>query len=290
MILVTGAAGKTGRAVIEALSDQGGAVRALVRCAEQSQIVQDIGVTDVVVGDMTQDAAFDEACTGINVVYHICPNVSPYELEIGRNLIRSCREQGVNRIVYHSVLHPQTEDIPHHWAKLRVEELILSSGLDYTILQPAAYMQNIQGSWARITAEGILLTPYPVETRISMVDLHDVAEIAVKILLNPLYSGGIFELVGPEALSQVEVARILTEELGVRVSAQEESLGSWKKRMAGSGLGEYQQATLMKMFEYYAKYGFTGNNLVLKHLLDREPTSFRSYIRRKMAGTWLEGN
>jgi uncharacterized protein YbjT (DUF2867 family) len=136
MILVTGAAGKTGRAVIAELARNGAPIRALVRRVEQSQIVQDIGASEAVVSDMTLRPTFDEAVIDIDVVYHICPNVSPHEVDIGRNLIRASVEQGVDRIVYHSVLHPQTEDMPHHWSKLLVEELLLQSDVEFTILQP----------------------------------------------------------------------------------------------------------------------------------------------------------
>ena len=153
MILVTGAAGKTGLAVIGALAGRGEAVRALVHRSDQSQKVQDAGAFESVRGDMTQKAALDEAVKDIKAVYHICPNVSPYEVEIGRNAIHACSEHGVIRFIYHSVIHPQTRDMPHHWAKLQVEELLFQSGLDYTILQPAAYMQNIMGSWKRILQE-----------------------------------------------------------------------------------------------------------------------------------------
>ena len=115
-----------------------------------------------------------------------------------------------------------------------------------------------------------------------MVDLQDVAEVAAKVIVTPAYSGGIFELAGPENLSQVEVAEILTEELGSQVTAREESLEIWSTRMEATALGEYQRSTLIKMFEYYAKNGFKGNDLVLRHLLQREPTSFRSFVQRVM--------
>jgi uncharacterized protein YbjT (DUF2867 family) len=280
MILVTGAAGKTGLAVIRAIARQGERVRALVRRNDQVQVVIDAGAGKSISGDMIKASTFNQALKDIDVVYHICPNVSPHEVEIGRHLIRACIEQGVNRIAYHSVLHPQTEDMPHHWAKLQVEELLIRSGLDFTILQPGAYMQNVQGNWKGIIEEGRFTVPYPVDTRLSMVDLQDVAEVASRVMLNPKYSGAIFELVGPETLNPQEIAEILTDELGLQVSAQEESLEAWKSRMEGSQLGGYQRSALIKMFEHYAKYSFTGNGFVLRQLLDRESTTFRNFIRR----------
>ncbi|MFN8458488.1 MAG: NmrA family NAD(P)-binding protein [Anaerolineae bacterium] len=71
------------------------------------------------------------------------PQHAPDEVAIGRAAIAVAKAAGGPRSVYHSVLHPHTEKMPHHWHKLRVEELLFESGLEWTILQPAAYMQNV---------------------------------------------------------------------------------------------------------------------------------------------------
>lgn len=285
MNLVTGAAGKTGRAVIEALARQGERVRGLVHRAEQSQIIHASGAEESFIGDMTQRRTFDEAVKDVNAIYLICPNVSPDEVEISRAAIAACVEHGASRFVYHSVLHPHTREMPHHWAKLQVEELLFKSGLEYSILQPTAYMQNILGSWKKITEEGIFNVPYPVETRISMIDLQDVAEAAAKVITNPKHIGAMYELAGPENLSQVEVAEILADELGSEVVAHQESLEEWKAQMQEANLGEYQLTTLMKMFKYYAEYGFRGSPVVLHHLLGRKPTTFRAFVRKRLNET-----
>ena len=86
-------------------------------------------------------------------------------------------------------LHPQIEEMPHHWNKLRVEEMLLRSGLDITILQPTAYMQNSLPEWDRMKRDGIFRVPYPIETRLSLVDLDDVAEVAALALTNAGHSG-----------------------------------------------------------------------------------------------------
>ena len=72
------------------------------------------------------------------------------------------------------MLHPQIEAMPHHWEKMRVEEMLFAAGLDVTVLQPTAYMQNILGM-ARDIVEAGFRVPYPVETPLSLVDLDDVA-------------------------------------------------------------------------------------------------------------------
>ena len=280
MILVTGAAGKTGRAVVRALVARGAAVRALVYRPAQVGPLKDLGAREVIVSDMRVLSELGQAFPGIRAVYHICPNMSPEELPIGRLVVGAARAAGVAHFVYHSVLHPQTEAMPHHWQKLRVEEHLFESGLPVTILQPAAYMQNVLAGWDSIVERGIYRVPYPVDTRLGMVDLEDVAAAAAVVLTKPGHRGAIYELAGPEILTQVEVAAVLSRTLGRGVHAEAVPLDGWKEQARAAGLGDYQVETLIKMFGYYEQHGFWGNPNVLEWLLGRPPTTFAAFVER----------
>ena len=280
MILVTGAAGKTGQAIIQGLLATGAAVRAFVYRDQQGARLEALGVPQVVVGDMADPAAYRRATAGIERLYHICANMHPAEEEVGRVALEAAQANGVNHFVYHSVLHPQTEKMPHHWHKLRVEEMLFESGLDVTILQPAAYMQNVLGSWPTIVEQGRYRVPYPPETRLAMVDLEDVAAVAVKVLTEPGHAGAVYELAGPAALSQIEVAAVLSQGLGRPVQAERWPLDQWLAEAAAAGLSQYALETLVNMFHYYERYGFWGNANVLRWLLGREPTQFHTFVER----------
>jgi uncharacterized protein YbjT (DUF2867 family) len=280
VILVTGAAGKTGSAVIAALSRHSQTVRALARRPEQSHALCQVGAHEVLAGDMRDPAIWIEAMTGVTAVYHICPNMSPNEVAIGRLALSAAREAGTSRFVYHSVLHPQTEAMPHHWNKLRVEELIFQSGLPFTVLQPAAYMQNVLAFWEGIDLQGVYRVPYATETRLGMVDLEDVATVAASILTEPGHEGAIYELAGPDVLSQDEVAATLSRHLGREVRAETVPLEAWERGARAAGLGDYQVDTLMAMFRYYERNGFWGNPHVLTWLLGRPPESFGAFVAR----------
>jgi NAD(P)H dehydrogenase (quinone) len=280
MILVTGAAGKTGRAVIEALAAKGRAIRALVHRPEQRCMVEALGAQDVLAGDMRNAETMRRASRGVVAIYHICPNMHPDEEKIGQTVIAAARQSGVEQMVYHSVLHPQTELMPHHWKKLRVEEQLFESGLNVAILQPTAYMQNILTQWDRIAGEGIYAVPYAIETRLSLVDLVDVAEVAALVLTEPSHTGGTYELVGTEGLSQAEIAEELSEQLGRRVRAHVVPRDAWAQQARDAGLGPYQVQTLLQMFRYYEEYGLVGNPRVLHWLLERPPTPLAATIAR----------
>ena len=280
MILITGAGGKTGRAVIKALAARGEAVRAFVHRAEQAAAVQVLGANEAVAGDMRDEAALRQAMRGARAVYHICPNVNPDETVIGKLAMAAARAAGVERFVFHSVLHPQAEAMPHHGNKLRVEEALFESGAPFTILQPTAYMQNVLAGWDSIVKQGVYAVPYPVETRLSLVDLDDVAEAAAIVLTEPGHAGATYELAGTEALTQVEVTEALSQNLGRPVRAEQQSIEGWEQRAREAGMGDYPRETLIKMFRYYERHGLVGNPKVLGWLLRRRPTTFAAFAER----------
>jgi NAD(P)H dehydrogenase (quinone) len=276
MILVTGAAGKTGMAVVAALAARGAAVRALVHRTDQCAGVAAGGAREVVVGAFEDAAVLAAAAAGATAVYHICPNVSPHEVAHAHAVVAAATAAGVSRFVYHSVLHPQIEAMPHHWAKLRVEELLLASGLTVTVLQPTAYMQNILASWRSIIEDGIYRVPYPVATRISLVDLRDIAEAAARALTEEGHAGATYELVGTPPLSQDDVARAVSDATGRPVRPLAETVEAWEARV-GAGIGDYQRETLAAMFRSYAADGLVGNANVLTWLLGRRPTTLAAF-------------
>jgi uncharacterized protein YbjT (DUF2867 family) len=283
MILITGAGGKTGKAVIKALVARGAAVRAFVRSPAHEAALKTLGVAEVVAGEMDDAEAVARAARGADAIYHISPNVSPHEVAFATTLIAAATQLAVPRLVYHSVLHPQIEAMPHHWAKLRVEEMLFSSRLDATILQPTAYMQNSLAQWDLMTREGVYRVPYPIETRLSLVDLDDVAEAAARVLLDASYAGATYELVGTPPLSQVEIAATFGRALGKPVVAEAESIDSWDRRAHGAGLDHHARETLIKMFQAYARDGLKGNPNVLGWLLGRPPHSLAAFAARTVA-------
>ena len=271
MILVTGAAGKTGKAVVKALAASGARVRALVRRAESGAAVKVMGAAEVAIGSFQDSGALARAAAGARAIYHICPNVSRDELAFARAVVAAAQAQGVARFVYHSVLHPQVEAMPHHWAKMRVEEMLFASGLALTILQPAAYMQNILGGWRGILDDGVFRVPYPVETRLSLLDLADLADAAAVVLMNDGHAGATYELAGTRPLSQAEVAAAIGAALGRDVRAEAETVDAWEARARAAGAGEHERSTLAAMFRYYAQHGLAGNSNTLRWLLGRAP-------------------
>jgi uncharacterized protein YbjT (DUF2867 family) len=161
--------------------------------------------------------------------------------------------------------------------------MLFSSGLDITILQPTAYMQNALAQWGGMAGNGIYRVPYPIETRLSLVDLDDVAEAAALVLTEDGHSGATYELVGTTPVSQIEIAETFGRVLNKPVRAEAESTESWEQRARSAGMDARQRETLIRMFQSYARDGLKGNPNVLGWLLGRPPTSLASFAARMAA-------
>ena len=141
-------------------------------------------------------------------------------------------------------------------------------------------MQNILGAWRSIVEDGVWPLPYPADTRLSLVDLDDVAAAAVQVLTQDGHEGAIYELAGTPALSQSEVAAAMSVALGRQVRIEEQSVEAWQARAKAGGLGEHECAELGAVFRYYASHGLAGNPNSLRWLLGRAPGSLDDFLAR----------
>ncbi|MCP4202313.1 MAG: NmrA family NAD(P)-binding protein [bacterium] len=286
LLLVTGAAGKTGLAVLKHLREldaAGPRVRALARSSRQTPALRAAGAAKTAVGDLCDPTSLARALEGADSVYHICPNVHPDEAEIGSRIIALAKAAGVRRFVLHSVLQPAIQAMPHHWAKMSVEAKLAESGLDFTVLRPAPYMQNILGQWPSIAERGVYSVPYDLATRVSMADLDDVARAATLVLTEGGHSGHSYELCAPGLLDQTEIAAVLGRALGREVRAESVDRRAWAAHSRTTGLTEHQIETLLAMFRYYERFGMTGASEDLEALLRRPPTTFARFVGRTVA-------
>ncbi len=242
-----------------------------------------LGAQEVFWGDLRESQTAQKALADCSAIYHICSNMNPDELVIGRMVIQAAVNAGVKKFVYHSVLHPQVEDMPHHWHKMQVEQSLFSSGLTYVILQPSAYMQNIQGYWKEMVTKGRYTVPYQVTSRQSLVDLQDVAQAATLALTGADHDFATYELCGRQAFSAQEIAGLASAHLGRAVTAYSLGRSNWEAEARQAGMPEYTLQTLLKMFVYYEAHDFVGNANVLEWLLGRQAATLEDYLDRLTA-------
>lgn len=279
-VAVTGAAGKTGLAVVAALSGAGHRVTALVRRTEQAEATARAGASRTRVVDLEDTADVAAALEGCTAAYHVPPNMHPDEVGIAEAVFDAATAVGARRLVLHSVLAPYLHAMPHHLRKARSEELLRRSALEWTILQPASYTQNLLGYVDRARSSGVLTVPYSASTPFTPVDLHDVAAVAAVVLADERHVHASYELCGPDMLTTAQMAEVLGGVLGRDVRAESGSPEQWR---AESDLPVQERDDLAAMFGYYDTHGLVGGSFVLEHLLGRPATPLADALRRDLA-------
>jgi len=281
-ILVTGASGKTGRRMVAALAARGAAVRAFIRRPEAGDELRRDGASEIAIGDLTDNVSLERALSGVEQVFHICPPMHPKEDAIARSLIDSCGKSGVGRFVLYSVLHPLLSDVPHHARKLEAERHLVNSGVAYTILQPSRYMQHLVPIWKSVLATGAHNMPFSTTARFSVVDLADLADACARVMTGPGHQAATYQLAGPHALSQSDMARILTQMLGKPIRAEAKPLDQLCKEAQATGMPAERIQNMRLMNAHYDAHGLVGNPNVLQWLLGRQPNDFATFVRREL--------
>jgi NAD(P)H dehydrogenase (quinone) len=221
-IAVLGGHGKTGRAVVAALEDRGAEAVPLGRSAWPT---------------------LPDALERCDAAYVIAPNLHPDEPSHVGEALAAMSVAGVNRVVYHSVASPYVPQMPHHLGKAVAESRVRTSGLAWTILQPGAYLQNLDLSGPT------LRVPYDVDAPFGLLDLADLGAAAATVLLEAGHDGATYELASRRA-----TARELAEEAGISA-----------ERVPDPGTHPWLSA----MFAYYDRHGLPVGTLPLRALLGR---------------------
>jgi len=220
-ILVTGATGKQGGAVLRRLRERRFTVRALTRDPSKPAARELVGAgTEVVGGDFNDQASLTRALEGVYGVFSVQSrgehSVDP-EIRQGINLAETARRSNVRYFVYSSVASAdQKTGIPFFDSKARIEEHVRSTGLRYTILRPAFFMENWLGMRAMIE-QGTLALPLSPDTRLQMIAVEDIGSFTALAFEHPGHWEGRAVDIAGEELSMTGLAEAFTRMTGREV-------------------------------------------------------------------------
>lgn len=285
-ILITGAAGRTSDFVLNALLQSGHSdLRLFVRSDSAIQKLQSrypqLPRSAFAVGDYLEASTLSPALQGIDVVFHNAPAFHPNEMAMGVALVEAAKQAGVQHFVYCSVLFPILTKMLHHKVKRDVEEYLIESGLNYTILEPTSFMQNVDVEAVRKSST--LRATYSLNTLQGYLDLQDLAAVARTVLLDPApHNRARYELVGQNCTFE-DLARILSAHLGHKVTVKRINREDVVTGMHVVTQGDYAVETLDRMLYYYDRRGIPGNNNVLRWLLGRAPTTWEGLLKRDLS-------
>ena len=271
-ILVTGATGQQGGAVARALLAKGQQVRVMTRHPEKAASLAKAGA-EVVQGDLTNQAILQMALRGVHGVFAMSTWVEEgmeAEVRQGTMLADAAKQAGITHYVYTSVgsAHRNT-GIPHFDSKWKVEQHIRQIGLPATILRPVWFMENFT-TFAKPSAEGVLMLPMKSARKLAMVALKDIGEFGAAAFLRPNdFLGQAIDLAGDE-LTMPETAAQLTHAIGRPIRFQE-----FPMEQAEAAMGH----DLTTMFRWFNEVGYAIDLPALKQNFQMPLTTFAEWIK-----------
>jgi uncharacterized protein YbjT (DUF2867 family) len=268
VILVLGATGTTGSVVLRELLDRGADVRGLTRSPEHAEQVRALGA-EAAVGDLDDPASLGEAMRDVERMY-LVQSLNERQAAQEINAISAAEQAGVYHVVKLSVLRESSESpVRFMRAHAQITEQLEQSSLRQTVLQCNGFMQNYLGQ-AEAVREGRLVSARP-DARVSHLDARDAGEIAAKALAEEGFEDATYQLTGPEAISDAEIANAL----GAQVVAVGDD--DMRGALQAAGYPEWNIDGLLELEEAYRSGAFDIVTPNVLALLGRPPRSFADF-------------
>ncbi|MEU0631678.1 NAD(P)H-binding protein [Streptomyces sp. NPDC005989] len=218
MILVTGATGNIGSALLEELHARGvGPLRGLTRDAARAIFPEEV---EAVEGDFADPASLKPALTGVRSLFLVS------RLGPDAEILEAARQAGVEHVVLVSSITVQTHPrLGPADENLTVEQLLKASGMAWTILRPTQFASNALMWAASIRGHETVRAPY-ADTALPTIHPADIASVARVALTEPGHKGHTYALTGPEPVTARQQVEAIATALGrevpfVEISRQE---------------------------------------------------------------------
>ena len=276
MILVTGGTGMVGGEIVRLLSQQGVAARALVRNPSKAQKLS--GITWVA-GDLSKPETLSTAFDGTQTLF-LVSSIGEDTVALQHNAIEAARNTGVKHVVKLSAFgasdHSKAPVCLWHY---QLEKEMQGSGMDWTILRPHHFMQNLLGQTEYIINQGVVYSASG-DGKIPYIDARDIAAVATVTLTKPGHQGKKYVITGSEALSYRDATGIIAKTIGKQLRFVDESPDQSRARRIREG---YSPAILESALAISA-YQRTGGKTVtitnvVSDLTGRPPRTFAEFVR-----------
>lgn len=236
MILVTGATGNIGSALLKELRACGvGPLRGLTRNAARAALPEGV---EAVEGDFAEPASLRSALEGVRSLFLVS------RLGSDADILEAARQTGVEHVVLVSSITVQTH--PHLGPaaeNLTVERLLKESGVAWTILRPTQFASNARMWAASIRRHGTVRVPY-ADTALPTIHPADIASVARVALTEPGHQGRTYPLTGPEPISARQQVEAIAAALGRDIPFAEISRQEARAQMAAVFGAEAADAVL----------------------------------------------
>lgn len=278
-ILVTGATGTVGREIIKQLALQDVNVRAGVHSIIKGENLKRLPGVEIVELDFRNPDSLHAAFTHVDRLMLITP-LSEDQLEMARNLVEEAKKQGVKYITKLSALGAGAEPGIQlgRWHR-QMERYVEESGIPYTILRPAGFMQNlVNHSATSVKKEGKFYMPLG-DGKVSYIDARDIAAVAVEVLLSDEHAGKVYDLTGPEALSHQEMATLLSEATGKQIEFVDVPEEAARQTMESQHTPAAIADALLELYAAQKAGKSAKVTSTVQEITGRTPHSFRQFAK-----------
>jgi NAD(P)H dehydrogenase (quinone) len=283
-VLITGATGATGGNAIKKLLELKVSVRALVhKVDERSEKLSSQGV-EIVRGDLSDFEAVSAALQEITAAYFVYPVKVPGILEATAFFAQAALEQGVGAIVNMSQISARRIAKSHaaqnHWI---AERLLDRSGISVTHLRPTFFAE-----WLTYLSESIReknMFPLPFgDARYAPIAAEDQGRVIAAILNDSAeHAGKTYPLYGPKELTQYEVADILSQVLGRKITYVPVEIEAFSEIWKEMGYSLYIRQHISAVAQDCRDGVFSGTNDLVEKLTGQKPMQMQDYIVKNQA-------
>lgn len=268
-ILVIGGTGKTGRRVVEKLNHQGQNVRIGTRSSSPAF-------------DWNDPSTYANALRGMDKAYIVYyPDLAvPGAKEAIRSLAEAAKNEGLQKVVLLSGKGEREAEL--------CEQIIMQSGMEYTIVRASWFMQNFSESFfLDPILSGHVALPKS-EAKVPYIHTDDIASVVVEVLLNEVHNGQVYQLTGPRTLTFPEVIDTIAKVSGRQIQFTPSSLEEYVSSLERLGVPEDYIWLLNYLFSNVLDAA--GNNNVtgdVEKVLGRKPIDFNTYAEETAkTGVW----
>ena len=275
MILITGSTGRVGSALLRRLPPA--EVRAVAHSQSSRETIERYGA-QAVDGDFDLPETLESAMAGCERLFLLSPPW-PGQAEREKAAVDVAKRAGVQHVVAVSILgaHPASSSAICRWHS-EIDEHLVNSGLDYTILRPSGFMQvhlmpvetvKAASRWYGMTGDGAA----------AFIDSEDVAAAAASALTSPGHTGRIYDLTGSESITMGQAAAQLSEALGREVVYIDLPAEQFHASLLAAGLPGWLVDSAVSLYSSIrAGHAATITNSV-EELTGQPPRSYRQFLQ-----------
>jgi uncharacterized protein YbjT (DUF2867 family) len=282
-ILVSGASGTVGSEVVKQLfSSTDAKIKAAARSVEKIKNLESSKVKVVSI-DYNKPESLKEALKDVDKLFLLTPDV-PNADELASNLVNEAKRTGVRYIVKQSVMGAdEGANVGTMRLHRKAERIIEESGIPYTFLRPNEFMQNfINFHGHSIKNNNAFYLPLE-NAKVSVVDVRDIAAVAVKALTengdNNKHNNKTYLITGPEALSYHQMADLLSNATGKKISYVSISEEEARAAMKEMGMDVWLINTISELANYFKKGYASQVSSVVEEVTGKKPVSFSQFAQ-----------